>query len=523
MRFKPTPLLPVPSGRRNVVIPGSQTLLRFAVVPPPILPPPSGGRKKVGGGMKWWASFFVVFLAAIQPSQAVNSSSIAVTVTIDRISVNGLTLTFSDDGRIEALEHPTLGRWSREDNAAVVNAYEKVMGDDYEITSGEIWAVVDGFRISLGGQTGGSGYDPQYDLDDSGMIVSRDVGLLRLLIMLTAGHEERPQMLAALSELRLVTGLIVNSVPPYVKRAFLDLRGTKASGTMVFINRERAEEWVSESRPLLGSSLPVVTPDATKWAYFIELPDLKADGDIQILSITARDQVGNESLPVNIQVTLDQTKPTFSLTTPLTEGAAISKDGIHLEGTAGDEHFKEVLMSLYYPTIGYTLYKQPASHSPVTKRWQYDIPKDVLIEGKAFGLSIDAYDQAGNKTGIYVPLKAEGAPDTIPPHITVTSHAQGTTVSRDGFLLRGSVMDNEAVSRVHVKFFDPASSTYLFHPTRRRLGRSHLADYDPISGTWSFPVHHEQLTANHRIIAYFSAVDTRGNASPWQSVELSIG
>ena len=492
-----------------------------------ILRPAKGGTQDDGEGLRLTsvllgALIFSVLVLTTPAVRAADSSGITVTVTIDRISIDGLTLTFSDDGRIDAIEHPTLGRWSREDNAAVVNAYEKVRGDDYEITSGELWAVVGGLRVSLGRQQGDPGYDAQYDLDDSGMIVSRDVGLLRLLVMLTTDNEQGRPMLAALQELRIVTGFTVDPVPPYVKRAFVTLRGAKPSGATIWINRDRAEEWMPDLGPLLGRTPAPVTREATKWSYFIELPDVKKDGDTQILSVAARDEFGNESRPVEIEVTLDQTKPSFSLSTPIRQGDTVPNTGFRLEGTANDEHLTAVLISLYYPRIGYRIYNEPAAYDRETQIWRYDLRKDALIEGQAFGLSIYAYDRAGNKTGTYLPLKVEGAPDATPPNITLTSHISGQVVSYQDFLLSGIVKDNEAVSRIYLKFFDPESRTYRFHPTRRLLGRSHLADYDPESGTWSFPLAQDQLTPNHPILIYFRAADTRGNISPWQSVEVFV-
>ncbi|OGX06007.1 MAG: hypothetical protein A3G87_03980 [Omnitrophica bacterium RIFCSPLOWO2_12_FULL_50_11] len=315
----------------------------------------------------------------------------------------------------------------------------------------------------------------------------------------------------------------VDPLPAYVKRSFLTISGTKPSGTMIWINGRRAEEWAPDLRPLLGSSPDFVNPDETAWSYFIELPDLKDDGDTQSLSITAKDESGDESLPVELDLTLEQTRPTFSLSTLLREGDTIPQTGIHLEGTAGDEHFTEVLISLYYPRIGYTLYKQAASYDPQTQTWQYDIPEKALIEGQAFGLSIYGYDEAGNKQGTYLPLKTGGTPDTTPPQISITSHTQGETVSDQSFLLTGTVSDNTEVSRIYVRFYDPLSRTFQPNLDRPVLGRSHqLADFDPEVGSWSFPVAPNQLTADHPILVYYSALDTRGNASSWQSIELSV-
>ena len=334
------------------------------------------------------------------------------------------------------------------------------------------------------------------------------------------GEEEPPTPIAAEEAVEAPT---VDPISPFIHRNLLTLRGTKPSGTMILINGRRAEEWAPALGPILGSSPDPVTPDETAWSYFIELPDLIDHGDTETLSITAKDDSGKESLPVELNLTLEQTKPTFSLSTPLTAEDTISQTGVHLEGTAADEHFSRVLVSLYYPKIGYTLYKGAASYDPQTQTWQYDIPKEAFIEGQAFGLSIYAYDAAGNKQGTYLPLKTSGTPDTTPPDILVSSHSRGEIVSPNGFLLSGTVSDGTEVSRVYVKFFDPVSRTFQPNLDRRVLGRTQqLADLDPNTGNWSFPVAPNQLTPHHPIPVYYSALDTRENASSWQTIELVV-
>ena len=354
-------------------------------------------------------------------------------------------------------------------------------------------------------------------------ILPTDIEFLTQSSSLSAPDEEEVPAPSPVAAQEAVAQPTVDPISQYIKRNTLSLRGTKEAGTTILINGRPIEDWVQETRPILGSTTDPITPEDTVWSYFIHILDLIDHGDTETLTITARNESGEESLPVNIQVTLDQIKPSFSLSTPLTQGDTIPITGLHLEGTGGDEHFKEVVISLYYPTIGYTLYKQAASYDPLTQSWSFDIPREALIEGKPLGLSIYAYDEAGNKKGAYFPLKTQGTPDTTPPEIAITSHRDGASVSDQGFLLTGTVSDDTEVSRIHLRFFDPVTNTYLIHPTRRALGnRAHQADYDPNQGTWSFPVHKDQLTANHPITIYYSAVDTRGNASRLKSIELSI-
>ena len=191
----------------------------------------------------------------------------------------------------------------------------------------------------------------------------------------------------------------VDPIPQYVSQTTLTLSGTTAKDTSIRINGLKPSQLAPIPYP---TPEPLPTPKPTRpneWSYLVKLKNLKTDGDTQSLSITARDKSGTESLPINAQVTLDQTKPIFSITTPITSGDTIPQTGLHLEGEARDEHFEGVHAELTYRLRSSFRFKRLASYDPTSHTWSLNLQEDLLIPGRTLELYLYAQDQAGNRTG----------------------------------------------------------------------------------------------------------------------------
>ena len=316
----------------------------------------------------------------------------------------------------------------------------------------------------------------------------------------------------------------LDPIPSHVNTRFLTLSGTKPPGTGIFINGMRPEELTPKPYPSPSPFPFSHPPRPNSWAYTIELRDLKTNGDTQTLLITTRDRSGHESLPVRVQVTLDRTRPSFSLLTPIASGDTVPHTGLHLEGLASDEHvLKGVYAEFYFTQKRQIRYKEAATYDPVTSAWSLHIPQDKFMPGGTLELYLYAQDEAGNRRGKRLRLVTEGAPDKTQPQLAITSHRQGEAVSVRAFLLSGTVSDNDRVQTVQVMFYDRTTRTYFFNPYRERSGRYQAADYDPLTGTWSIPLVAGVNRANHEITATVFAQDRSGNRSVLRSTDLSVG
>ncbi len=204
---------------------------------------------------------------------------------------------------------------------------------------------------------------------------------------------------------------------------------------------------------------------------------------------------------------LDVTAPQVSITAPST-GASVDVNGFTVTGAASDDvTLAQVVVTLSDPVVGET--RLTATYNTPTRTWSVSVPGARVTAGASVRITATAYDQVQNQSNTMVTVKP--VRDAVAPRITFTSHQNGDSVAKTGFLLSGTATDDLAVTSLIAAVDDPV------------LGRS--VNQQPVAvagdGRWTLAVSSGRVTAGRQIVVTMSASDAYGRRTT-ATIQLGV-
>ena len=208
--------------------------------------------------------------------------------------------------------------------------------------------------------------------------------------------------------------------------------------------------------------------------------------------------------PVEFRITrdgdypLDVTPPTVHISAPA-DGTSVDGTGFVVTGTAADDNtLTQVVVTVSDPIRGDST--GTAVYDATREQWTFPVGASMLTVGQTVRVAAQAIDQARNRATEAIAVRVIN--DMAPPQIVVTSHRNGDSVEKTGFLLSGTATDDVAVTSLTATLDDPV------------LGRTidqKAVDVTPGTGAFTLAVLNGQITQGQRVTLSLVATDAQGH------------
>ncbi|MGE0520012.1 MAG: DUF1800 family protein [Candidatus Binatia bacterium] len=208
----------------------------------------------------------------------------------------------------------------------------------------------------------------------------------------------------------------------------------------------------------------------------------------------------------DVEQPIDFTAPTVAILNPLS-GASVDAEGFTLLGTAADNvSVASVAATLSDPLKGVA--NLPVTYNAAQRQWNATVSGALLSPGEIATVTVTATDLAQNRASASASFRASA--DAAAPQVAITSHQNGATVPRSGFLVGGIATDDIGVRQLIATVDDAVLG--------RTVTQSLSIGQD---GAWSFAVLSGQVSEGASATVTITASDAKGNQGT-ASVQLQV-
>ncbi len=210
--------------------------------------------------------------------------------------------------------------------------------------------------------------------------------------------------------------------------------------------------------------------------------------------------------PVTLEITrdgsssLDLQPPTIFILSPTPSGLA-NASGFLLQGLADDnDKLSHVNVAITDSIAGITTV--PATYDTLTKRWEAPIDISAITPGEMITVSVTAVDNTNNERTVSAEYTV--TTDSSPPIVEIISPKNGASVAADGFIVKGTAVDNVGIVELYVSLSDPLLGT--------TVDRQHI-NLTPRDTHWMFTIYNDQVSPGEMVSLSLEAADAAGNKS----------